>query len=186
MTVVDVPVVVVVPVPGVVLVRVVLSSATPLLFRYVERVLSVCVPSEPVAFVVVVVLSVPAGGATNTGGVTVVVVVDCDEVDCAEAIPVMRPSIAAVVSRSLVMRYLSGDVGRNIDPGTHLRIWWREGFDNSIGIYSVVGGQKIQAPWPEFFPSARRDLCGGFGFMQSNSGFVECPKNRARAVHFGD
>jgi hypothetical protein len=99
-----VPVVVVAPAPGIVVVLVLESSATPLLFRYVERVLSVCVPSGPVAFEVVVVLSVPASGATNTGGATVVVVVDCVDVDCAAAMPVINPSTAAVVSRSLVMR----------------------------------------------------------------------------------
>jgi hypothetical protein len=113
-----VPVVVVTPTPGFVVVLVEESSATPLVLRYVERVLSVCLPSAPTALLVVVVLSVPGAGAINTGGATVVVVVDWDDVDCAAAMPVINPSTVAVVKRSLVMRYLSGDVSRRIRAGT--------------------------------------------------------------------
>jgi hypothetical protein len=108
-----VPVVVVTPTPGFVVVLVEESSATPLVLRYVERVLSVCLPSAPTALLVVVVLSVPGAGAISAGGATVVVVVDC-----AAAMPVINPSTVAVVKRSLVMRYLSGDVSRRIRAGT--------------------------------------------------------------------
>jgi hypothetical protein len=67
-------------------------------------VLSVWVPSAAVDFDVVVELSVPGGGATTIG---VVVVVDCEVVDCAAATPVIMPRAITPASKDLVILGLS-------------------------------------------------------------------------------
>ena len=112
--------VVVTPTGGDVVVLVTVSSATPLLLRKVVRLVSVSLPSIPIDFSVVLVLSVPMGGATMPG--TTVVVVDCeDDVDCAAAMPVVNTSAAAPANRNLVMLCLPEYVRQGIGPGTRIR-----------------------------------------------------------------
>jgi hypothetical protein len=91
---------------GYVVVLVTLSSATPLLLRYVVEFESVCVPSELVLLWLRVVLSVPTGGAMIVGvtiaGVTVVVVCDDDDV-CAMATPIVITSAAVAANNTLLI-----------------------------------------------------------------------------------